>query len=334
MYTMFDLFRQAQGGAAFDNIARAYGMSPEQMRAATAALTPAFMQGFQRNVMSDEGAQRFADLFQTDAYARAFEVQAAALDPVNRPAGENALGAIFGNKDVSRAVAAQAAAASGVQAQIIRQVLPVLASILMGGFVKSLQGAGVQQGAPAPAPQPAPSAPPSPFPGPLGDMLGQIFGSAGRPQQAPGGGGGRSQSAGHAEQQAQPQGSGNPFQDWMESFSGGRGAGQPANPMGEMMTDILGSMFGGAKAAAPEIPEPAPAPAPGGSPAPAAPAAAASPQAPAQARDAKARDAKPRQAEPAQNPFDDMISSGRELTAQNAKAMEAIFDSLLKGGGR
>lgn len=286
MYTMFDLFRQAQGGAAFDNLARAYGMSPDQMRAAAAALTPAFAQGFQRQAQSDGGAERFAQLFQTETYARAFEAQAAALDPETRGAGEDALGALFGSKDVSRAVASQAAAVSGVQAQIIRQVLPVLASILMGGFMKAAQagGAGGQAGGAA-------------FPGPLSDIFGQMFGGA-RPQGQPGGG------------------PGNPFQDWMNAFGGagapgGQGA-QPANPMGDMMGDMLNTMFGGVK--------------------PAAASEAAAPAPDKEGGPAGTGD-ESRQAEPA-TPFDDLIATGRELSSQNADAMERIFDAFFGGGGR
>lgn len=294
MFTMFDLFRQAQGGAAFDNLARAYGMSPDQMRAATAALTPAFMQGFQRQASTDAGAQRFANLFQTDAYARAFEAQAAALDPRTRGAGEEALGAMFGNKDVSRAVAAQAAAASGVQAQIIRQVLPVLASILMGGFMKAMQGgagSAAQTGGGGPA-----------FPGPLGDIFGQMFGQ----------GGGQKPSE---QSEGAP---GNPFEQWMDMFgrggqtAGGGASAQPSNPMGEAMGDILNSMFGGAPRS-PQQPEPE------------QPGDGFGDRSEQPAEDGD----DPRQADA--SPFDDMIKTGREISAQNADAMERIFDVFFGG---
>lgn len=294
MFTMFDLFRQAQGGAAFDNLARAYGMSPDQMRAAAAALTPAFMQGFQRQAQSDGGAQRFAQLFQTETYARAFEAQAAALDPEARGAGEDALGALFGSKDVSRAVASQAAAVSGVQAQIVRQVLPVLASILMGGFMKAMQSGGVGQTSGQSGGRAGPT-----FPGPLGDILGQMFGGA--QPQAPHGGG-----------------FGNPFQDWMDSVgaAGAKGeqSAQPLNPMGDMMGDILNTMFGGAQSPTPDKPAQSR-------------ATAETPGGPAGTGD------KSGQAEPA-TPFDDLIATGRELSSQNADAMERIFDAFFGGAGR
>lgn len=283
MFNMFDVFRQAQGGAAFDNLARAYGMSPQQLRAMTAALTPAFAQAFQRQAATDEGARRFADLFQTESYARAFEAQAAALDPSARGAGEDALGAFFGSKDVSRAVAAQASAASGVQAQIIRQVLPILASILMGGFMKAAQGSG------------APGAT---------SAFEEFFGQRKpRAEEAP-------QSTPFPP---------NPFQVWIDAFTGEDRSKAPAekepapeepaaNPLGDMMGELMKAMFGGAD--------------PAGEP-PRAQTEAAPEEPPTGSGDES------RPAEPATpDPFDDLVATGRELSQQNAQAMSQIFDAF------
>lgn len=279
MIDMFELFRQAQGGAVLDNVARAYGMSPEQMRAATAALSPAFAQGFYRNAQTDEGARRFAQMFQTEAHARAFEAHAAALDPATRGAGEDALANLFGSKEVSRAVAAQAAAASGVQAQIIRQVLPVLASILIGGFMKAQQGAATPQS--------------GGFPGPFGDIFGGMFG------QKPG-------------QGSASQGPANPFQGWIDAFTGGAGKpaesqAAPQNPMGDMMGEILKGMFGGAGDARQD----------------------------AEAASRATRPETPRQEDPApeepKSPFDDFVEAGQKVSQQNAEAMSQIFDAFFGG---
>lgn len=236
MADMYDLFRQAQGGAAFDAVARAYGMSPEQMRAATAALTPAFAQGFQRQAQSGDAGARFAALFQTETYARAFDAQAAALDPAARTAGDDALGALFGSKDVSRAVAAQAAAVSGVQAEIIRKVLPVLASIIVGGLMKAAQGAGTGSGGGAPQ---------------ASDPLGQITDFW---RKMTGGAGGAAGGGGQGGQNPH-----NPFQDWMRGGAqpDGGAAAQPSNPMGDMMAETLNAMFGGVRTPQGETASPA-----------------------------------------------------------------------------
>ncbi|GLK78569.1 DUF937 domain-containing protein [Methylopila turkensis] len=283
MINFYELMRQAQGGAAFDNIARAYGLDPAQMRAATAALTPAFAQSFQRQARNDHAAHRLNELFGADVYARAFEAHAAALDPTARAAGDDALGALFGSKEVSRAVAAQAAAASGVQAEIIRKVLPVLTSILIGGFMKASQGAS------APSPSSGGAA------GPFGPFWDQMFG-----QTAAEGRKGGSEN---------PQ---NPFQDWMGGF--GKTAEEPeprdppANPMGDVMADILNGMFG-----APRRDETSPPDAP-----------------PAEAPPAGAPEGEQSDAFAAS--FDQMVQTGRELQAQNARAMEQIFEAFLGAG--
>ena len=54
--------------------------------------------------------------------------------------GNNVLALIFGSKDVSRAVAAQAEQMSGIGQDIYKQMLPVIANTMMGGFFKQIAG--------------------------------------------------------------------------------------------------------------------------------------------------------------------------------------------------
>ena len=53
-----------------------------------------------------------------------------------RADGNNILGHIFGSKDVSRNVAAQAASSTGIGASLIKKALPLLASLAMGAMSK------------------------------------------------------------------------------------------------------------------------------------------------------------------------------------------------------
>ena len=50
--------------------------------------------------------------------------------------GNSILGHIFGSKDVSRAVAGRAAEQTGIGADILKQMLPVVATMVMGGLSK------------------------------------------------------------------------------------------------------------------------------------------------------------------------------------------------------
>jgi hypothetical protein len=83
-----------------------------------------------------------------------------------RAAGNDVLSVIFGSPDVSRAVADQAQSFSGVDSAILKNMLPVLAGILISGLMGGRSAAS--QG---PATAGAGG-------GGLGDILGQIFGRA------------------------------------------------------------------------------------------------------------------------------------------------------------
>jgi hypothetical protein len=87
---------------------------------------------------------------------------------------------MFGSPDVSRAIADQAQRFSGIDSGILKQLLPVLAGILISGLMRGGSGQAAPS-APAPAPSPTQG-------GGLGDILGQIFGRGAPPstgQQAP-----------------------------------------------------------------------------------------------------------------------------------------------------
>ncbi len=59
--------------------------------------------------------------------------------------GNGILGHILGSKDVSRQVARQASLQSGVGAEILKKMLPVLATLLMGALAKGQLGGSATQ---------------------------------------------------------------------------------------------------------------------------------------------------------------------------------------------
>jgi hypothetical protein len=91
--------------------------------------------------------------------------------PTDVGRGNDVLGQIFGSKDVSRAVAQNAAAQSGLHAGVLRKMLPLLAMLVTGYLSR-------QGGAAAPSPAAAPG-------GGLGDLLGGLLGGS-RPRRRPG----------------------------------------------------------------------------------------------------------------------------------------------------
>jgi hypothetical protein len=87
-------------------------------------------------------------------------------EPTNIDKGNQVLGQIFGSKDTSRAVAADAAQKSGVSPDLLKKMLPIVAMLVAGYLAKqhSQAGAGTQPGATRQQD---------------GGILGQILGSTG-----------------------------------------------------------------------------------------------------------------------------------------------------------
>ncbi|MBB4288581.1 hypothetical protein GGE16_000597 [Rhizobium leguminosarum] len=140
MLPLFDMMMQAQNGAAMEAIARQFNLAQEQATKAMAALMPAFSAGLKR---STSNPYDFVGLMQAVAsgnYARYFEDMSRAFTPEGISDGNNILAQLFGSKEVSRAVAAQAAQMTGIGQDIYQRMLPVLADTLMGGLFKQTTG--------------------------------------------------------------------------------------------------------------------------------------------------------------------------------------------------
>ena len=78
--------------------------------------------------------------------------------------GNDILGEIFGSKEVSRGVANELSATSGIGASILKKMLPIIASIIMAQVAKQMGSRGGPSG------------------GGLGDILGDILGGGSAPQ--------------------------------------------------------------------------------------------------------------------------------------------------------
>ncbi|TIR97839.1 MAG: DUF937 domain-containing protein, partial [Mesorhizobium sp.] len=146
MPSLFDIFLQAQNGAGMQALAQQFGLSMQQAQAAVQALLPAFSQGLQRNTADPYGMGAFMTAMASGQHAKYFEDATRAFTPQGIDEGNGILGHLFGSKDLSRAVAAQAAQATGLSQQVLQQMLPAMASMMMGGLFKQtnsqMQAAG------------------------------------------------------------------------------------------------------------------------------------------------------------------------------------------------
>jgi Bacterial protein of unknown function (DUF937) len=135
-----DVLRQAQGGTAIANLGHAFGISAEQADSILELVLPELSTRLERNTLSRGGTADLLEALGQGHHEVYVDDPRAATHPDARADGVAILDHIVGKKDASRAIADQAAAASGVPADIIKAMLPVIAGMLMGGLSKSMQG--------------------------------------------------------------------------------------------------------------------------------------------------------------------------------------------------
>ncbi|MCJ2032026.1 DUF937 domain-containing protein [Methylobacterium sp. J-043] len=139
MYTMFDIL-QSQGDASVRALGQPFGLSPDQTRRAMEALMPALSMGMQRNAAADPMG-----------FGRMFGLGQPGKAPPQ--AGADMFSGLFGSPMIAQAVIQQASAASGVGSQALRQMLPIMAGMIVAGIVHLLLNPPA--GAPAAEPPPA-----------------------------------------------------------------------------------------------------------------------------------------------------------------------------------
>lgn len=144
-----DILLNAHGGGATELLARRFGISPEQAASAVSALAPALATGIQQNASSEGGLQSLLGALQSGQHQQYVDDAEALGRPDTIADGNGILGHVLGSKDVSRQVASQAAAQTGLGTDVLKQMLPVVAAMTMGALSKHTTSGGTTAQAPA-----------------------------------------------------------------------------------------------------------------------------------------------------------------------------------------
>jgi hypothetical protein len=154
-----DILAQMGG---LQSMARELGVSETQAESGAAALVPVIIGGFKKQAQSQPaGVEGLGGLLGQLGGGGLLD-DVLAPQPTNVSRGNDVLGQIFGSKDVSRAVAQNAASQSGLDPTLLKKMLPMLA-MLVAGYMAKQQGEGD-------------AAQPSPPGGGLGSLLGSLLG--------------------------------------------------------------------------------------------------------------------------------------------------------------
>jgi hypothetical protein len=189
-----DLLAQMGG---LQSVARELGVSENQAAAGAATLLPALLGGFKKQAQAQPtGLEGLGGLLgQLGGGGLLDEVLSP--QPTNVSRGNDVLGSIFGSKEVSRAVAQNAASRSGLDADVLKKMLPMLAMMVAGFMAKGGAGGAARQQSPAG--------------GGLGGLVGALLGNL-----LGGGGAARGGASAGLASMLDMDGDGNPLDDILE----------------------------------------------------------------------------------------------------------------------
>ena len=163
-----------QQSGVIESMAGELGIDPQTAKIGAGALLPAIVAGMGRSAAGGGGAGAAADpMGGLGGLAGAIlggggggmldAVLGKAPTPTQQ--GNDILGNIFGSKDVSRGIAGEVAAITGIDEGVLKKMLPILAMAVAGYLAKSATGGAGQGNAGGQG-------------GGAGDILGQVIGGA------------------------------------------------------------------------------------------------------------------------------------------------------------
>lgn len=139
---ILDLLLSAENKPAMDELSRNFGLNEEQTRNAVEGLIPALSRGMQKNTSSEQGLDQLLDALRTGEHGKYMEQPNTLSKTETVEDGNGILGHLFGNKQVSREVATRVSQQSGISSTILKKMLPVVASLVMGAVSKKVLGGG------------------------------------------------------------------------------------------------------------------------------------------------------------------------------------------------
>jgi hypothetical protein len=147
MNPIVDMLMNAAGGGAVQQVGQRFGLSEDQTSSAVSQLVPALMAGLQRNTSQQGGMDALLGALNSGNHAQYLDNPELLGQEATTAEGNSILGHIFGSKDASRAVAGHVAEQTGIGADVLKRMLPVVATMVMAGLSKQNAAAPAQAAA-------------------------------------------------------------------------------------------------------------------------------------------------------------------------------------------
>ncbi len=131
-----------ENSSAMDSLSRNFNLSKAETKSAVEELIPALTRGIKKNTDQPAGLDELLDALKTGGHHNYVDQPDVLGNAATTKDGNDILGHIFGTKEVSRNVAKRASQKSGISSTLLKKMLPVVASLVMGALSKKLLGGG------------------------------------------------------------------------------------------------------------------------------------------------------------------------------------------------
>ena len=137
---LLDLLSDTGGTKSLGNIAGQLGIGQSQTKDLVGALAPSLMRSLQKQTESGDSLAGLKNALAKGNHQRYIDEPELMMSDESRADGNKILGHLFGSKDVSRNVAAQASKSTGIDSGLIKKALPLVAGLVMGAVSKKSNG--------------------------------------------------------------------------------------------------------------------------------------------------------------------------------------------------
>ena len=131
---ILDSIMNAGDGAAVRQLGSQLGLDESQTTSALSALVPALSAGLSQNMQTPEGLGGLIGALSGGSHQRYIDDPSVLGEAGTIADGNGILAHVLGSKEASRQVAAQAGAQAGLSPDLMKRMLPLVATLVMGAM--------------------------------------------------------------------------------------------------------------------------------------------------------------------------------------------------------
>ena len=139
-----DLLFDKSNKDAISEFARDFGVDDSQAKDAISSLAKSLSVGLGQNTQDIKGLDNLMEALKKGNHSRYLDKPSVLGKKETTADGNDILGHIFGNKDVSRHVAKKASKETGLGSSLLKKMLPVVAAMVMASLGKKMLGESKQ----------------------------------------------------------------------------------------------------------------------------------------------------------------------------------------------